>query len=293
MATLGIGELAEQTKVSVRTLRFYCDTGVIEPTRSAGGHRRFDQETVDQVKLVRRLRGLGLGLPVIVEVLGGRRSVAEAVAAARAELDVELADMAWRRASLVAVEQASPEDRAARLDLLAAVESGRAAFDALVAFWRPALGYDMALDAFVAMSVPDPPVDPTPAQVVAYAEMVGIASDRSLARSRRPWPVVDVESLFAGFDEAITQAAPLVAEGRVAVPEPVLDHFVAAHAAGIGMADSGTFRRDLLRTLGVDRDQRLRRYWRLYGELTGERAPLGTTYAWLLDGLAESVARQR
>src|SRR5438874_1624688 len=79
-------------------------------------------EAVDQVTLVRRLRGLGLGLPAITDVLGGQRSVSEAVRAARAELDVELAAMAWRRASLVAVEQAAPAERAARLDLLAAAE---------------------------------------------------------------------------------------------------------------------------------------------------------------------------
>ena len=293
METLGIGELARLTRVSVRTLRFYCDTGIIKPTRSTGGHRRFDAGAVDKVRLVRRLRGLGLGLPVITDVLGGQRSVAEAVAAARAELDVELASMAWRRASLVAVEQAPPAVRAARLDLLAAVESGRAAFDALVAFWRPALAYDIALDSFVTMSVPEPPVDPTPAQVVAYAEMVAVTADRSLSRPRRPdRRVVDMEALMGGVDKVLTEAASLVASGATPGPDPLLDDFVTAHAAGVGAQDGPVFRRELLHVLKVDRDPRLRRYWRLYGELTGEDVPVGVTHTWLVDALAESVARQ-
>lgn len=97
-AALGIGDLARLTGVPVRTIRFYCDTGILEPRRSAGGHRRFGPSAVDRLGLVRRLRRLGLGLPAIADVLTGERSVAEAVAAERAALDVELAALAWRRA---------------------------------------------------------------------------------------------------------------------------------------------------------------------------------------------------
>lgn len=279
--------------MSVRTIRFYCDTGVLVPTRSTGGHRRFDPAAVDQVTLVRRLRGLGLGLPAITDVLAGQRSMAEAVTAARAELDVELADMAWRRASLVAVEQAPPVDRAARLDLLAAVENGRTAYDALVTFWRPTMAVVTAADTFVAMTVPEPPVDPTPAQVVAYAEMVAITADRTLLVPWRLHGIDDRRSLLEAMDNVFERAGPLVAAGEPPCPGLALDGFVAAYAAGVRTQDSPTFRRELLGSLGVDRDPRLGRYWRLYGQLTGEVAPLGTAYAWLLDALAESVARQR
>ncbi|WP_217919824.1 MerR family transcriptional regulator [Actinomadura sp. BRA 177] len=102
--SLGIGDLAALTGVSVRTIRFYCDEGVLEPGRSAGGHRRFDRSAVDRLRLVRRLRTLGLGLPAIVAVLTGDRSLAEAVAAERRAADAELAALAWRRASLRAIE---------------------------------------------------------------------------------------------------------------------------------------------------------------------------------------------
>lgn len=49
---------------------------------------------VERLGLVRRLRGLGLSLPAITDVLTSRRSVAEAVAFERAALDVELAALA-------------------------------------------------------------------------------------------------------------------------------------------------------------------------------------------------------
>jgi DNA-binding transcriptional MerR regulator len=90
-AVLGIGDLAELTGMPVRTVRFYCDAGILEPQRSAGGHRGFSPSAVDQLGLVRRLRSLGLGLPAIAHVLAGDRSVAEVVAAERNALDAELA----------------------------------------------------------------------------------------------------------------------------------------------------------------------------------------------------------
>jgi hypothetical protein len=39
-----------------------------------------------------------------------------------------------------------------------------------------------------------------------------------------------------------------------------------------------------------DRDPRVRRYWHLAGEVTGEAAPMGVTHTWLLDALDRSVA---
>ncbi|GAA3151556.1 MerR family transcriptional regulator [Nonomuraea salmonea] len=104
--TLGIGDLARLTGVPVRTIRFYCDEGVLASVRSTGGHRRFDRAAVERLVLVRRLRGLGLGLNAIASVLEGETSVARAVAAERAALDVQLHELAWRRARLRAVEEA-------------------------------------------------------------------------------------------------------------------------------------------------------------------------------------------
>jgi DNA-binding transcriptional MerR regulator len=302
VATLGIGDLAALTGVPVRTIRFYCDEGLLDSRRSAGGHRRFAPSAVERLDLVRRLRGLGLGLPAIACVLSGERSIAEVVAAERAALDVELAALAWRRASLAAVEEASPADRAGRLALLTAVQDHQAARHALVAFWHrlviaplPAELFDMFLEA----SVPSPPADPTPRQVVAYAEMVALAGDRTLmhrmqARARANLErISDEAELLTGIGEACQLARPLLLAGRQPAPGPALDRFVAAYATVQRSPDTPSFRRELLTTATVDRDARLRRYWCLVGEVTGEPVTVGTAQAWLVDALERSVDGQR
>ncbi|MFE9101764.1 MerR family transcriptional regulator [Actinomadura geliboluensis] len=297
--SLGIGDLAALTGVSVRTIRFYCDEGLLEPGRSAGGHRRFDAAAVDRLRFVRRLRALGLGLPAVTSVLAGDRSLEEAVTAERRAVDTELAALAWRRASLRAVEQAAPADRAARLDLLAAVHEGPAARDVLLEFWRRRILVplpDAAVREFLERSVPEPPADPTPRQVVAYAGMVAVASDRPLLRELRALGRVNADrvrdepTLITGLGEAAALAAPLVAAGAEPCPGPALDLFVAAHATGRDERDTRRFRRDLLPAVAMEQDPRLRRYWTLFSEVTGEPATAGTINTWLVDALERDIA---
>jgi len=301
-ATLGIGDLAALTGVPVRTIRFYSDEGILESGRSAGGHRRFAASSVERLDLVRRLRGFGLSLPAIADVLTGERSIAEAVAAERAALDVELAALAWRRASLRAVEEATPVDRAARLELLAAVQDHRAAYDVLVAFWRRLIVAPLPaelLSMFLEVSVPPPPADPTPQHVVAYAEMVALVGDRALMRRLRARARVNLErisdeaELLTGIGEACELARPLLLAGRPPAAGQALDRFVAAYATVQGSRDTTRFRRELLTTAGTDRDPRLRRYWGLVGDVTGEPVTVGTAQAWLVDALERSLDGRR
>jgi DNA-binding transcriptional MerR regulator len=300
--TLGIGDLAALTGVPVRTIRFYCDEGLLDSRRSVGGHRRFARSAVERLDLVRRLRGLGLGLPAIAAVLREERSIADVVAAERAALDVELAALAWRRASLAAVEEAAPADRAARLALLAAVQDHQLARDALVGFWRRLFVAPLPADLvsmFLEVSVPTPPLDPTPRQVVAYAEMVALTGDRSLTRRMRARAQVNLErisdeaELLTGIGHACELARPLVLAGRQPEPGPALDRFVAAYATVQRSRDTPGFRRELLTTAIVDVDPRLRRYWHLVGEVTGEPVTVGAAQAWLVDALQSSIPSAR
>jgi len=294
VSTLGIGELSQRTGVPVRTIRFYCDEGILATSRSAGGHRRFDTGAVDRLTLVRRLRALGLGLAAIADVLTGRRSLDEAVTAERAALDVELSALAWRRASLRAVEQAGPADRAARLALLSAVHDGNAAHDVLVSFWRNLFLSPLSAElrhAFVVMNVPPPPAEPTPEQVVAYAELVTVSRAMAapyLARARAN-AHLDETALLTAVGMACERVIPLVAADRPPAPGAELDQFVHAHADVRGRRDTVEFRRELLDYAAPDRDPRMRRYWTLVGEVTGDRATVGAWHGWLLDALEQSV----
>ncbi|WP_435592950.1 MerR family transcriptional regulator [Nocardia sp. bgisy118] len=295
---VSIGMLSQKTGVPVRTLRFYCDEGILQPHRSSGGHRLFDPvTTVDRVLLVRRLRGLGLSLTTIVGVLTDAVSITEAVAAERTALDTELGALRWRRASLVAVEDAPPMRRAARLALLATVHDRHTAYDGLVGFWRRLLAplpSDM-FDGFVGMNIPAPPTDPTPRQVVAYAELVTVTSDPAAApaMSRQLWRpdptgIHDKRELLTGVAEACAIAGPLVVGHVEPRPGAELDQFLAAHATARRERDTPRFRQRMLHG-GNDTDPRIHRYWKLTTDITGETTA-GAAHYWLYRALERATS---
>lgn len=70
-----IGAVAARSGVSVKTIRFYCDQGLLRPSgRSQGRYRLFDGSVDSELALIRTLRGLDIPLPTITAVLEARRS---------------------------------------------------------------------------------------------------------------------------------------------------------------------------------------------------------------------------
>ena len=70
-----IGAVAARSGVSVKTIRFYCDQGLLQPSgRSEGRYRLFDSSVYGELALIRTLRALDIPLPTITAVLGARRS---------------------------------------------------------------------------------------------------------------------------------------------------------------------------------------------------------------------------
>lgn len=58
-----IGEVAERTGLSLRTIRYYEEVGLVIPSdRSAGGFRLYAQADVDRLQLVKRMKPLGFSL---------------------------------------------------------------------------------------------------------------------------------------------------------------------------------------------------------------------------------------
>jgi DNA-binding transcriptional MerR regulator len=65
-----IGELAQRAGVSIDTVRFYERRGVLpRPERTASGYRVYTPETVDRLRLARRLQHLGFTLDEIIDGL--------------------------------------------------------------------------------------------------------------------------------------------------------------------------------------------------------------------------------
>jgi DNA-binding transcriptional MerR regulator len=67
---LKIGELARQTGLSIKTIRYYERRGLLEqPPRTQGGYRLYGPEEVASVRFVQRAKLLGLMLAEIRELV--------------------------------------------------------------------------------------------------------------------------------------------------------------------------------------------------------------------------------
>jgi DNA-binding transcriptional MerR regulator len=64
-----IGELAERTGVSVRSLRYYEDQGLLVSSRTNGGHRTYPASAADRVVRIQELYAAGLNSAKIREIL--------------------------------------------------------------------------------------------------------------------------------------------------------------------------------------------------------------------------------
>ena len=72
---LKIGAVAQRSGVPVKTIRFYCDEGLLQPaSRSEGRYRLFDQSVFAELALIRNLRAMDLPLSAVHGVLTARRS---------------------------------------------------------------------------------------------------------------------------------------------------------------------------------------------------------------------------
>jgi DNA-binding transcriptional MerR regulator len=65
-----IGELAERTGMSIRTLRHYDEIGLLRPSaRSDGGFRLYTADDESRLLLIRRMKPLGYSLEQMGELL--------------------------------------------------------------------------------------------------------------------------------------------------------------------------------------------------------------------------------
>jgi MerR family transcriptional regulator, copper efflux regulator len=72
MKKYSIGEMAKISGVDAKTLRFYEEKGVIKPAkREENGYRFFTEDNLEEIKVIKNARELGLGLPEIKELMIG------------------------------------------------------------------------------------------------------------------------------------------------------------------------------------------------------------------------------
>ncbi|PMC76435.1 MerR family transcriptional regulator [Brachybacterium sp. UMB0905] len=109
-----IGQFAERTGLSSRTLRHYEAIGLIPPTgRTEGGFRLYTEEDLRRLMTIRRMKALGYStaemgeLLELLDVLEDEAADGERRQQARAALEARLDDARERREKLAAqVERA-------------------------------------------------------------------------------------------------------------------------------------------------------------------------------------------
>ena len=105
---LKIGELARQTGLSIKTVRYYERRGLLEqPPRTEGGYRLYGLEEVARLRFVQRAKLLGLTLEeirVLVE-LAARCNEGEIVPRLEEVLEAKLEETERKMAELSAFRQ--------------------------------------------------------------------------------------------------------------------------------------------------------------------------------------------
>ena len=106
--TFQIGEAAERAQLSLRSVRYYEEMGLVAPeSRTPGGFRLYTDEHVHRLQLIRRMKPLGFTLQQMRELLDARDAVHRDAGdvAARERLDGFARDAARRAEDLAAKAQ--------------------------------------------------------------------------------------------------------------------------------------------------------------------------------------------
>lgn len=295
---MNIGELARRAGVSVKTVRYYSDLGLVpEATRTRTGHRRYDATAALRLDFVRALRALGLDLATIRRVLD-QESDLPAVAAAHAEalgaqirlLRVQravLRSMA-RRVSITSIEV----DRMNRIAQATAEERRRIIAEFLDSIFD-GTPVDPAFAAGMRSVTPELPDEPTDEQVDAWIELAELVADpdfRALLRrmsedfGQGPTPTGEAAKTTAALvvervDTGVDPASPAA--------QPIVDELVGAFASAVGRTDDEAYRRELLSALELADDPRPERYWQLMAVINGwPPFPAATpAFSWLTAAL--------
>ena len=66
---IGIGEVAKQSGVTIATIRYYDEIGMVTVARRVGGKRRFEPDTIGQIAFIKRAQDAGFSLEEITAIL--------------------------------------------------------------------------------------------------------------------------------------------------------------------------------------------------------------------------------
>ncbi|MFJ8435309.1 MerR family transcriptional regulator [Kitasatospora sp. NPDC094019] len=299
-----IGDLARRTGLTVKTIRFWSDSGIVPPTdRSPAGYRLYDLDALARLDLVRTLRELGLELAAVRRVLDREVSLPEVAAAHADALETQIRVLRLRRAVLRAVakrDHSTPEemDLMHKLAKLSDDERRRLITD----FVDDTFGGLDANAEFVDMmraAVPELPDDPEPEQVHAWVELAELTQDpdfRAAVRRMAEYQAAerergDTTGLHHDLTGTVRDAVGRALDAGLAPASPgaavVVDTLTAAYARTFARPDDAELRRWLLARLEIAGDPRAERYWHLLSVVNGwpVSPSLAPVFAWFTAAL--------
>ncbi|MFJ4095362.1 MerR family transcriptional regulator [Kitasatospora sp. NPDC089913] len=299
-----IGDLARRTGLTVKTIRFWSDSGIVPPTdRSPAGYRLYDLDALARIDLVRTLRELGLELAAVRRVLDREVSLTEVAAAHADALEAQIRVLRLRRAVLRAVakrDHSTPEemDLMHKLAKLSDDERRRLITD----FVDDTFGGLDANAEFVDMmrsAVPELPDDPEPEQLHAWIELAELTQDpdfRAAVRRMAEYQAAergrgDTTGLHHDLTEAVRDAVGRALDAGLAPASPeaaaVVDTLTAAYARTFDRPDDADLRQWLLARLDIAADPRAERYWHLLSVVNGWPVPpsLAPVFGWFTAAL--------
>jgi DNA-binding transcriptional MerR regulator len=301
-----IGELARRTGLTVRTLRFYADGGLVAPVaRSDAGYRLYDKDSAARAELVRTLRELGVDLPTIRRVLARELTVADVAAAHAAALATQIRVLRNRRAVLqAAARRGSDQQEMKLMHRLAQLsdDERRRIVAEFVDHVFDGLDADSGIVARMRGAMPELPDDPTDEQLEAWIELAELVADddfRATIRRMAERGAADRVAATDGPDPAdamrvaqlVTERAGAAVDAGIhpaaSAAEPVVDELSAAFADLHGRTDGPKFRAWLAEVLDTFADRRAERYWQLLAVMNGwpPQPTSAAAWEWLIAAL--------
>jgi DNA-binding transcriptional MerR regulator len=297
---LTIGEVAERAGVTVKTVRFYSDAGLLPPAaRSEGNYRLYTLGDVVRVGLIRSLREAGFTIREIRAVLARDLPLAEALRLRLAAVEAQMRALRHVASALrLALRRDPSEDDLRRLFSVTTLSNAerKAAIEQFYA--QVAEGIPIHPDwqqKMVEASAPDLPDDPSPEQIEAWIELHGIITDPTFietarANARQVWTKeFDHEAYAAASNAVMTKARAALERGLSPSSDEageIVREWLVGTAAGMKRQPDAAFWREWC-ARAKRHDPRASRYWELVAILRGsgpDRAQRQTeAWAWVTE----------
>ena len=286
-----IGDVARRTGLTIKTIRFYSDQGIVPPTdRSPTGYRLYGIAAVARLDLVRTLRDLGLDLSTIRKVVDREVSLPEVAAAHAEALTVQIRTLRLRRAVMTAVARrgSTPEEVDLMHKLAKLSEEERRLL--VGEFLNAVFGGLDANPEFVGIMrsmTPELPDNPKAEQVEAWVELAELSQDPDFRARMRG--VVEQHAADRAHDDGVgvrrdvvalvrDQVGPALPAGVDPVSpqaDPFVTRIINQYAQLCGRTDDVELRRWLLLRLESANDPSRERYLQMLSVVNGWPAPEG------------------